>query len=194
MRTRHLRPALAALAASVAIWSILSIAPAAAEHQTAPDAPFVPTPQLVVDRMLRLAEVTADDVVYDLGCGDGRIVIAAAKQYGARGVGIDIDPDLIAEARAGARQEGVDHLVTFLDQDLFESDVSDATVVMLYLLPALNLRLRPILMRQLGPGARVVSHNFDMEDWAPDTVDTFDDATGFTRNLFLWRIGGPPRP
>ena len=126
MRTRRLRPTVAALVASVAVSSALSITPAAAEHQTTPDAPFVPTPQQVVDRMLVLAEVTEDDVVYDLGCGDGRIVIAAAKQYGARGVGIDIDPDLIAEARASAKREGVDHLVTFLEQDLFESDVSEA--------------------------------------------------------------------
>ena len=194
MRTRRLRPVLAAIVASVAVWSTSSITPAAAEHQRTPDAPFVSTPHQVVDRMLMLAEVTEDDVVYDLGCGDGRIVIAAAKQYGARGVGIDIDPDLITEARASAKREGVDHLVTFLEQDLFESDVLDATVVMLYLLPALNLQLRPILTRQLGPGARIVSHNFDMEDWEPDAVDTFDDATGFTRNLFLWRFDGLPRP
>ena len=158
------------------------------------DAPFVPTPGQVVDRILEFAGVTSHDVIYDLGSGDGRIVIAAAKRFGARGVGVEIDPDLVAEAQAAARREGVDHLVRFVEQDLFSADVSEATVVVLYLLPALNLELRPILTTQLNPGTRIVSHNFDMGDWEPDAVDTFDDTTGFTRNLFLWRFDGRPRP
>ena len=187
----HLRPVRVVAIAWVVCWSVMTLARTTARPQ---DAPFVPTPPQVVDRMLSLAKVTADDVVYDLGCGDGRIVIAAAKRYGARGVGIDIDPDLVAEARARAKREGVDHLVTFLEQDLFQADVSEATVVVLYLLPALNVKLRPILTSQLETGTRIVSHNFDMEDWVPDAVDTFDDTTGFTRNLFLWRFDGQPRP
>ena len=157
-------------------------------------APFVPTPNDVVDRMLTLAGVTEDDVVYDLGCGDGRIVIAAARDYGARGVGVDIDPQRIAEANANAEQAGVQHLVEFFEQDAMEVDVSDATVVTLYLLSSSNARLRPILTRQLRPGARIVSHAFSMGDWDPHVVDRFEDARGSTRTLYLWRHDGTVRP
>ena len=156
-------------------------------------APFVPTPQDVVDRMLELAGVSGSDVVYDLGCGDGRIVITAAREFGARGVGIDIDPQRIAEANANAEREGVQHLVTFIEQDAMTVDVSDATVVTLYLLSSSNLKLRPRLTAQLPPGARIVSHAFSMGDWSADQVDRFTDLRGNTRTLFLWRHDGTVR-
>ncbi len=130
------------------------------------DVPYVPTPPDVVDKMLELARVQRGNVVYDLGCGDGRIVIAAAARFGARGVGIDIDPRRIEEAKANAVQAGVAERTRFEVADLFQSDFSDADVVMLYLLPAINRRLRPLLWRQLKIGTRVVSHAFDMgDDW-----------------------------
>jgi SAM-dependent methyltransferase len=151
-------------------------------------APYVPTPPEVVDRMLSLARVGPQDVVYDLGCGDGRIVIAAAKKYGARGVGVDIDPVRINESLANARKAGVEKLVTFKLQDAMQTDVSDATVVTLYLLSFANVQLRPILEKQLKPGARIVSHNFGMGNWDPDRVDSFTDANGGTRTLYLWRM------
>jgi ribosomal protein L11 methylase PrmA len=153
----------------------------------------VPTPQEVVDRMLRLADVRKDDVVYDLGCGDGRIPIAAAK-LGARGVGVDIDPQRIAEANANAKKEGVSDRVTFLLQDAMTTDVSEASVVTLYLLSASNLKLRPILTKQLKPGSRIVSHAFSMGDWQADKVDTFTDSAGSTRTLYLWKTDGKIRP
>ena len=157
-------------------------------------APFVPTPQDVVNRMLSLAEVSADDVVYDLGCGDGRIVITAAQQLGARGVGIDIDPQRIAESNANAERAGVQHLVEFIEMDAMAVDVSEATVVTLYLLSSSNAKLRPILTRQLQSGARIVSHAFSMGDWEADTVDRFEDERGNTRTLYLWRHDGTVRP
>jgi SAM-dependent methyltransferase len=157
-------------------------------------APFVPTPQDVVERMLELAAVTKDDVVYDLGCGDGRLVITAAKKYGARGVGIDIDPERIAESQANAKAAGVEHLVTFQLQDALTADVTPATVVTLYLLSSSNLKLRPLLTRQLRPGARIVSHAFSMGDWQPDKVETFTDANGSTRTIYLWKADGKVRP
>lgn len=130
---------------------------------------YVATPHEIVDRMLDVAKVRTGDVVYDLGCGDGRMVIAAAKKFGTRGVGIDLDPARIKEARANAKAQVVDQLVTFRVADLFETDLREATVVMLYLLPEVNRRLRPKLFAELRPGARVVSHDFDMgRDWPPD--------------------------
>ncbi|MBI4886898.1 MAG: class I SAM-dependent methyltransferase [Acidobacteria bacterium] len=160
-----------------------SLAPA-----QAPRAPFVATPPDVVDRMLRLAQTGPQDVVYDLGCGDGRIVIAAARRFGARGVGVDIDPVRIDEARANAKAAGVERLVTFRVQDALETDVSEATVVTLYLVSALNVKLRPRLASQLRPGARVVSHNFTIGDWEPDVVDVFTSADGLSRTLYLWNM------
>ncbi|MGE3273788.1 MAG: cyclopropane-fatty-acyl-phospholipid synthase family protein [Vicinamibacterales bacterium] len=189
---------------SSARWLPLLLAPAlaltlvplrAAPQDRTPNlAPFVPTPQEVVDRMLRLASVTKDDVVYDLGSGDGRIVISAAQQYGARGVGVDIDPLRIAESEANAKRAGVSHLVTFKRQDALQTDVSDATVVTLYLLSASNLKLRPILTRQLKPGARIVAHAFGMGDWKPARVDTFTDSSHSPRTLYLWIADGTVRP
>lgn len=154
-------------------------------------APFVPSAPEVVDRMLALADVGPADVVYDLGCGDGRIVIAAATRFGARGVGVDIDPERINEAIANARKAGVEKRVTFRVQDALKTDVSEATVVTLYLLTFGNLQLRPILQQQLRPGARIVAHNYGMGDWPPDEVDAFTDANGGRKTLYLWRI--PPR-
>ncbi len=156
-------------------------------------APFVPTPQDVVERMLELAGVTKNDVVYDLGCGDGRIVITAAKKYGARGVGVDIDPERIAESKANAETAGVTKLVEFRLQDALEVDVSPATVVTLYLLTGSNLKLRPILTKQLRPGARIVSHAFSMGDWTPDKDEEFVDANGISRRLMVWKADGKVR-
>ncbi len=148
-----------------------------------PDVIYVPTPPQVVEAMLKAAKVTKDDVVYDLGCGDGRIVIAAARDFGARGIGIDIDPQRIKEARTNAEQAGVSDRVKFLQQDLFESDFHEATVVTLYLLPSLNRKLQPKLMKELKPGTRVVSHAFDMENWKPDQQLDVDGRT-----VYLWTI------
>ena len=132
-----------------------------------PDVIFVPTPQEVVEDMLRLANVRKGDVLYDLGSGDGRIPVTAARLYGVRGVGIDIDPERIREAQENAKKNGVESLVKFRQQDLFEADFREATVVTLYLLPDLNLKLRPRLLDELRPGTRIVSHQFDMGDWKP---------------------------
>ena len=168
---------------------LLSLAAVAAPlAQPAVLAPYSPTPTDVVERMLALAGVGSRDVVYDLGSGDGRIVIAAAQKYGARGVGIDIDPALVARARSNAQQAGVEARVSFRVQDAMTVDVSDATVVTLYLLAASNVKLRPILTRTLRPGARIVAHNYPIGDWEPDVVDTFTDAAGTTRTLFLWNV------
>ncbi len=153
------------------------------QEQKNRDVPYVPTPQTVVDEMLSIAAVTKADVVYDLGSGDGRIVIAAAKKYGARGVGIDIDPDRIKEANANAVQVGVTDRVKFIEQDLFQTDLKEASVVTLYLLPAINLRLRPKLWQELKPGTRVVSHSFDMGDWKPDKTVQIDGRT-----IYFWVI------
>jgi SAM-dependent methyltransferase len=147
-----------------------------------PDVPYVPTPDEVVQSMLKLAGVHDGDVVYDLGCGDGRIVIAAAR-LGARGVGVDINPDRIREARLNARQAGVEDKVKFLEADLFTAPIQDATVVTLYLLPSVNLKLRPKLWKDLKPGTRVVSHAFDMGDWKPEKTDEVDN-----RPIYFWTI------
>jgi cyclopropane fatty-acyl-phospholipid synthase-like methyltransferase len=157
-------------------------------------APFVPSPPEVVDRMLTLAGVTPQDVVYDLGCGDGRIPIAAAKKYGARGVGLDIDPRRIEEARANARAAGVEHLVEFRLEDVMTADVSQASVVTLYLLSSSNAKLRPMLTKTLRPGARIVSHAFSMgAEWPADTVDHFVTSAGDEITLYLWKVDGQVR-
>ncbi len=148
-----------------------------------PDVVFVPTPPEVVEGMLKLAKVTKNDVVYDLGSGDGRIVIAAARDFGARGVGIDIDPQRIKEARENAQQAGVTDRVTFRNEDLFQADIKPATVVTLYLLSSLNVKLRPKLWKELKPGTRVVSQTFDMGDWQPDQEIDVDGRT-----VYLWTI------
>src|SRR5438093_7059960 len=175
---------------------IVSLPPALPEYGPGQEslAPYVPTPQPVVDRMLELAGVTSKDLVYDLGCGDGRIVITAAKKYGARGVGVDINPERIREANENARSAGVEKLVTFIEQDALKVDVSQATVVTLYLLSSSNLKLRPILTRQLKPGARIVSHAFSMGDWEPLKEETLTDGEGFNRTIYLWKADGVVRP
>ena len=145
--------------------------------------PYVTSPPQIVDAMLELAGVKNNDVVYDLGCGDGRIVISAAKKYGAHGVGIDINADRIEEARENAHAAGVDGQVVFETKDLFESDIHDATVVALYLLPEVNMRLRPRLLNELRPGTRVVTHSFAMGDWAPDKEIVVDGD-----HIYLWTI------
>ena len=179
------------VAAMAAITLLLS-APLAARQSLAP---YVPSPPEVVDRMLSLAGVTSTDVVYDLGCGDGRIPIAAAKRYGARAVGLDIDPKRIAESQRNAREAGVEHLVEFRLQDVTTADVSDATVVTLYLLSSSNVKLRPILTRQLKPGARIVSHAFSMGPaWPADKVDRVTLPAGDEITLYLWHTDGKVRP
>jgi ribosomal protein L11 methylase PrmA len=144
--------------------------------------------------MLALARTGPRDVVYDLGCGDGRIVIAAAQKFGARGVGVDIDPSLVARAQANAVAAGVTDRVTFRVQDAMTVDVSEATVVTLYLLAASNVKLRPLLTRQLPPGARIVAHNYPIGDWEPQVIDNFTDGAGTRRTLYLWTADGKARP
>jgi hypothetical protein len=146
------------------------------------DVHFVPTPQEVVDRMLAMAKVTAKDFVIDLGSGDGRIVIAAATKYGARGLGVDLDPDRIKEANENLRKAGVGDKVEFRQQNLFETDLSQATVLTMYLLPRLNLQLRPKLL-DLKPGTRLASHSFDMGDWKPDRHEKIDG-----RDAYFWVV------
>jgi predicted RNA methylase len=151
--------------------------------------PFHATPADVVDRMLVLAGVTKADTVLDLGCGDGRIPIRAAQKYGARGVGVDIDPKLIDLAKGNARTAGVEQLVEFRVEDALTTDVSNATVVTLFLLPSFNAKLQPILRKGLKPGSRVVSHAFSMgPDWLADKVETFTSANGDQVTLYLWEI------
>jgi protein-L-isoaspartate O-methyltransferase len=148
----------------------------------------------VVLRMLQLAKVGPRDFVVDLGCGDGRIVVAAAKAFGARGLGLDIDAKLVNQAEARAKAEGVSSRVRFEVGDALKADVSRATVVTLYLLSASNVVLRPRLTTQLRRGARIVSHSFAMGDWEPEAVDTFTDASGTSRTLYLWTADGRVRP
>ncbi|MBI4529563.1 MAG: class I SAM-dependent methyltransferase [Deltaproteobacteria bacterium] len=151
--------------------------------------PFVPTPPEVVDRMLQLAQVTEDDVIYDLGSGDGRILITAAKRYGARGVGVEIDSDLVERSRSQARKSGVSQLIEFREQDAFTVDVSPATVVTLYMLPEFNAKLRPLLEKQLKPGSRVVSHDFPVEGWIPSRADKMPGDFFHDHTVYLFIIG-----
>jgi SAM-dependent methyltransferase len=158
-----------------------------AQDQTSriPDVPYVPSPESVVEAMLKLADVHKGDLVYDLGCGDGRIVIAAAKNFGARGIGVDINPERIQQANENAKKMGVTGLVLFREGDLFDAHLDGATVVTLYLLPSVNLRLRPKLLHDLKPGTRVVSHSFDMGDWKPDKQVEVEGS-----QVYLWIIPG----
>jgi len=173
---------------------VLSISLAVAQnsqpkHQV--DVPYVPTTEAAVKAMLKLAEVKRTDIVYDLGCGDGRIVIAAAKEYGAHGVGIDINPERIQEAKENAAKAGVENLVRFEENDLFDADIHEATVVTLFLLNSVNVKLRPKLLKDLKPGTRVVSNTFGMGDWKPDKeLRVGDPVEGFSlsHKLFLWII------
>lgn len=162
--------------------AIVLAAPAAARAQQ-PDVIFVPTPYEVVDEMLRLANVKKGDVLYDLGSGDGRIPVTAAKRFGVRAVGIDIDPQRIKEATENAKKNGVSKLVTFKQEDLFKTDFKEATVVTLYLLPDLNVKLRPRLLNELKPGTRIVSHQFDMGTWQPEKKVELNG-----RVVYLWTV------
>jgi SAM-dependent methyltransferase len=165
----------------VTIWSVMLIASLASiwimgcKQKRDTDVEFVPTPQPVVIEMLKMAGVNKNDVVYDLGCGDGRIVITAAKVFGARGVGVDIDPFNIKYSKERARKEGVTDRVKFIEGDFFQTKLNEATVVALYLTPDLNKQLRPIFFRDLKPGSRIVSHDFNMGDWKPDNIGRLHD-------------------
>jgi SAM-dependent methyltransferase len=184
--SRTTRLAAAAAVAAVLLTPLATRAVEPAEAQArAPDVIYVPTPDVVVRTMLELADVRRGDVVYDLGCGDGRIVVAAAKAGAAKAVGIDIDPERVIEAKANVRAAGVEDRVTILEGDLFQLDLRDADVVTLYLLPDLNLRLRPKLL-QLKPGTRIVSHAFAMGDWEPERVAHVEG-----KSVYMWTV--PPR-
>ena len=178
---------LAVLATAAFVVALTQVAPAAQAQATLrdPDVIFVPTPQSVVDAMLKLARVTKDDVVYDLGCGDGRIVVTAAKQFGARGVGIDIDPRRIKESNENAVAAGVTDRVKFLNTDIFadSTNFSEATVVTLYLLPSLNVKLLPKLRKELKPGTRIVSNSFGMGEWEPEKTLEVDGRT-----VYYWTM------
>jgi SAM-dependent methyltransferase len=203
MRRKNTRISLMVLVVAVSL-VLLNRAPA---QQKEPEVPYVSTPDEVVAEMLRIASVGKDDVVYDLGCGDGRIVIKAAKMYGCRGVGIDIDPERIRESRENAIKAGVSDKVQFIQMDLFEADIREASVVTLYLLSEVNLRLRPKLFRELSPGSRVVSHEFGMGKWEPEATslvkaENYKDPYLFnswderipdywlTQTVYLWIIPG----
>ena len=182
------------LRVSLALVLALTVVAATALGQTTtqqkvrePDVQYVPTPQSVVDQMLQMAKVGKNDLVYDLGSGDGRILITAAKKYGARGVGYDIDPERVREATVNAAKAGVDKRVRFIQGDLFDADLREATVVTLYLLQSLNMKLRPKLFAELRPGTRIVSHDFDMGDWKPDqTVKV--QVNGREHMVYYWLL------
>lgn len=185
---RRLAAILCTLAMAAAVTGCEQFKRASAARE--PDVPYEPTPQHVVAEMLSLANVGPSDVVYDLGCGDGRIVIAAVKAFGARGVCVDIDPQRTLESRANAERAGVARRIRFLTQDLFETDIGDATVVTLFLYPDVNLRLRPKLWRDLRPGTRVVSYVHDMGDWTAVETRTVQTGRG-SRKIYLWTIQSP---
>ena len=170
---------------------LAAVVTATAQTPTAktPDVPYVPTHEKVVAEMLKVANVKKADVLYDLGSGDGRIVITAAKKFGTRGTGIELVPSLVREARENAEKAGVSQLTKFVEGDIFEAEISDATVVTLYLLPAVNMKLRPKLLA-LRPGTRIVSHNYDMEDWKPEKTIKLHLSDG-EHTVYYWVV--PPR-
>ena len=181
--------ALPGACAAIGLAALLLLGPDAASAQV----PFVPTPPEVVQRMLELAKVGAGDYVVDLGSGDGRVVREAARSFSARGFGVEHDPELVARSAELARREGVSDKVSFMAQDLFQADISDATVVTMYLLPAINLKLRPRLLKELRPGTRIVSHDFDMAEWAPDATAKLYakekyGAAGGESTVYLWYV------
>jgi tRNA G37 N-methylase Trm5 len=172
---------------AIAIFVVLSVL---AQAQEGKIVPYVPTPQDVVERMLELAQVKKGDVVFDLGSGDGRIVVTAAKKYGVRAVGFEIDPERIKESHENIKKAGVAHLVEIRQQDIRTVDLSPASVLTMYLLPEVNLMLRPNIWRQMKPGARVVSHDFDMGDWRPVKTENVKDSSGWDHTLYLWHVEG----
>jgi len=171
--------------AIVPVASIVGLLGTACNLNRLPDVHFEVTPQDVVEEMLEMAKVTKDDIVYDLGCGDGRFVITAAKKFGARGVGIDIDPKRVQESRENSIEAGVTDRVKIIEDDLFKTNISEATVITLYLLQDLNLKLRPKLFRELKPGSRVVSYVFHMGDWKPDAMKPLGKGTSY---FYVWVI------
>jgi hypothetical protein len=187
MVIRHLR---SSTLAALAVTLVLAVACAAQAPTQAPskplDVPYVPTHEMLVEAMLEVAKVGKNDILYDLGSGDGRIVITAAKKYGTRGTGIDLDPVRIAEANENAQKAGVTHLVKFIQGDIFEASFSDATVVTMYLLPDVNLKLRPKILA-LKPGTRIVSHNYDMGDWKP--LRTLNiNVSDTPHQIYFWTV------
>ena len=170
--------------------SAVLLAQTTAEPRRALDVPYVPTTDEAVEAMLKLANVQKSDIVYDLGCGDGRIVITAAKKYGAHGVGIDLNPDRIAEAKENAKKAGVEDLVRFEENDLFKANIEPATVVTLFLLSSVNLKLRPKLLQDLKPGTRIVSNTFDMGDWKPEKEATVGNGeeSFLSHHLYFWVV------
>ena len=176
---------------TLAVALLLVVAVAGAQSPTAEtkqlDVPYVPTHESLVNEMLRMAKVGKNDVLYDLGSGDGRIVITAARKFGTRGIGYDLDPDRIKEARENAERAGVTDRVRFEQQDIFTAKISDATVVTMYLLPDVNMRLRPKLLSELKPGTRIVSHNYDLGDWKPVQRKEMD-VSGVSHTLYLWVV------
>ena len=176
---------------SVPFLALLLAAAVAASAQTPstpkePDVPYVPTHEKIVAEMLKVAKVKKTDVLYDLGSGDGRIVITAAKKFGTRGTGIELLPQLVREARDNAQKAGVSELAKFVEGDIFEANIADATVVTLYLLPAVNMRLRPKLL-ELRPGTRIVSHNYDLGDWKPEKTIKINLADG-EHTVYYWVV------
>jgi hypothetical protein len=161
---------------------------AVAQAQEGKIVPYVPTPQEVVDRMLELAQVKKGDVVYDLGAGDGRIVVTAAKKYGVRAIGFEIDPQRIKESTENITKAGVGHLVEIRQQDIRTVDLSPASVLTMYLLPEVNLMIRPNIWKQMKPGSRVVSHDFDMGDWKPLKTENMKDSLNWDHALYLWHV------
>jgi tRNA G37 N-methylase Trm5 len=159
-----------------------------AEAQEGKIVPYVPTPQKVVDRMLELAQVKKGDVIYDLGSGDGRIVITAAKKYGVKAIGFEIDPERIKESQENIKKAGVGKLVEIRRQDIRTVDLSPASVLTMYLLPEVNLMIRPNIWKQMKPGSRVVSHDFDMGDWKPLKTETIKDGSNWEHTLYLWHV------
>jgi precorrin-6B methylase 2 len=171
------------IACLVVVAAGLGFTPALAQEEPKLDVIFVPTPQEVVDRMLEMAEVKPNDFVIDLGCGDGRMVVTAAKKYGARGYGVDIHPQRIKESNENAQKAGVTDKVSFKIADLFQEDISKANVMTMYLLRDINVRLRPKILSDMKPGSRIVSHAFDMAEWEPDQRANVDG-----RNIFFWYV------
>jgi ribosomal protein L11 methylase PrmA len=175
---------LSARTAGLVLGLALCSAPAPAQaYGESGDVPYVPTPQEIVEAMLDLGKANGKDVVFDLGCGDGRIVVTAARKFGARGTGVDINPERIKEANENAHSAGVRDKVRFVNKDLFDMDLTEASLVTLYLLPEVNVRLRPKLLRELRSGSRIVSHSFDMDEWKPDKTVEVNGKT-----LHLWIV------
>jgi SAM-dependent methyltransferase len=160
----------------------------AAQSQEEKIVPYVPTPQEVVDRMLELAQVKKGDVVYDLGSGDGRIVVTAAKKYGVRAIGFEIDPERIKESIENIKKAGVGHLVEIRQQDIRTVDLAPASVLTMYLLPEVNLLIRPNIWKQMKPGSRIVSHDFDMGEWKPLKTENMKDSSNWDHILYLWHV------